>query len=404
MKKILVFCLFFIFLFPYQVFSLSEFEKFKLQQQEEYSSYRKTVKGGFKKYKKELKEAFNNYQKQVSTVWGKKDAVMPDKKVWVQYRKDMKERNIVDFEKGKATIEVAISPEDAKDKDKLAKNIEQAIEKTVEAKPDKRSIVDIAKHPSKIKEDKSKPTLLANQVRDNKGKPVTKKNVKKFALNLLKKKKVKIKEVKGEDGKKRIVASISFDLVPNHLRVRAKKYEKRVLKESVKRKLPPKLVFAIMETESAFNPSAKSPIPAFGLMQLVPVSGGRDAYRFVHGKNEAPTDQYLYNPDNNVELGSAFLHILYYRYLKGVKNGVSRLWCTIASYNTGVGNLYNSFAGKYSRKRFKSRKVWKKKALAKINSMSSEGIYDHLIHQLTYEETRNYVKKVRKRMPKYTLK
>eukprot|EP00767_Chilomastix_cuspidata_P008372 gnl/Chilomastix_cuspidata/9590.p1 GENE.gnl/Chilomastix_cuspidata/9590~~gnl/Chilomastix_cuspidata/9590.p1 ORF type:complete len:414 (-),score=26.35 gnl/Chilomastix_cuspidata/9590:271-1401(-) len=370
-------------------------------QTKEYKGYSDAVAKDFGKYKKELIESFEKYKKEASRVWGKKNAVMPDKKVWVQYRDNMKERNIVDFEKGEAVVEIAVTSDEAKDKKKLIEKVKKAVEKTVTTKPDNRSVIDIAKNPDKVVEDKKSDPVLKDQVADKDGKPVTEKNVEKFAKDLIKDKKVKVKNIKGDDGKNRIVVSVAFPLVPDHLKKRVDKYKKLVLKESEKRSLSPKLVFAVMETESAFNPTAKSPVPAFGLMQLVPVSGGRDAYRLVHGKDMAPTDKFLYNPENNVELGAAYIYILYYRYLDDIKDKESRLWCAIASYNTGVGNLLNTFAGKYSKLRFKSRSEWKKKGFGKINSMSSEEVYNHLRKKLPYEETRNYVVKVRNRMPKY---
>jgi len=402
MKKTLIISLFFIFISPFIVSAQTSFEEFKKMQTQEFKGYKDAVEGDFEKYKKELKESFKNYKKKASQVWGEKNAVMPDKKVWVQYRDSMKERNIIDFEKGTATVEIAVTSDEAKDKKKLADKVKKAVEKTVTAKPDERSIIEISKKPDDVKEDQKADPVLKDQIKDKKGNTVTEKNSEQFAKDLIKDNKTKVKKTKGEDGKDRLVVSVSFPLVPDHLQKRVKKYKSLVLKHSEKRSLSPELVFAVMETESAFNPTAKSPVPAFGLMQLVPVSGGRDAYRFVHGKDMAPTDNFLYKPENNVELGSAYLYILFYRYLDEIKDQKSRLWCAVASYNTGVGNLLNTFAGKYSRSSFKNRSEWKKKGFAKINSMNSEEVFYFLKKNLPYEETRHYVEKVRNRMPKYT--
>lgn len=402
MRKTLITGLFFIFLTPALIPAQTSFEDFKKMQQSEYKGYKDAVAGDFEKYKKELKESFANYKKKAAKVWGEENAVMPDKKVWVQYRDNMKERNIVDFEAGTAKVEVAAEPEDAKDKKKLLEKVTKAIEKTVTSKPDERSIIEIAKNPEAVEEDAGKDPVLKDQIKDKKGNVVTEKNAEEFAKELIKDKKVKVENIKGDDGKSRLVVSVDFPLVPDHLQKRVDKYKSLVLKEAGKRSIESKLVFALMETESAFNPTAKSPIPAFGLMQLVPVSGGRDAYKFVHGKDMAPTDRFLYEPSNNVELGTAYLYILYYRYLSEIKDPQSRLWCAIASYNTGVGNLLNTFAGTYSTKNFKGRSEWRNKGFGKINSMSSEEVFNYLKKNLPYEETRNYVVKVRDRMPKYS--
>jgi membrane-bound lytic murein transglycosylase C len=404
MRKTLISSLFFVFLTPAIIFAQTNFEDFKKMQQSGFKGYKDAVAGDFEKYKKELKESFETYKKKAAKVWGEKDTVMPDKKVWVQYRDNMKERNIVDFETGKATVEVAAEPDEAEDKKKLLEKVKAAIEKTVASKPDERSIIEIAKNPEATEEDADKEPVLKDQIKDKKGNIVTEENAEEFAKELIKDKKVKVKNVKGDDGKSRLVVSVDFPLVPDHLQKRVDKYKALVFEEADKRKIDSKLVFALMETESAFNPTAKSPIPAFGLMQLVPVSGGRDAYKFVHGKDMAPTDRFLYEPSNNVELGTAYLYILYYRYLSEVKDAQSRLWCAVASYNTGVGNLLNTFAGTYSTKRFKNRSEWRNKGFGKINSMSSEEVYNYLKKNLPYEETRKYVVKVRDRMPKYSSK
>jgi membrane-bound lytic murein transglycosylase C len=172
----------------------------------------------------------------------------------------------------------------------------------------------------------------------------------------------------------------------------AKQLRGDVQKYAKQHKLDEALVFAIIETESAYNPMAKSPIPAFGLMQIVPSSAGMDATAMLFGEGRILSPSYLYTSDKNIEIGAAYLNILYYRYLKGVKDPLSRLYCSIAAYNTGAGNVSRAFIG--------STKL--RKALPKINALTPEQVYDHLIEHLPYEETRRYLKKVVTRMPKYT--
>ena len=148
---------------------------------------------------------------------------------------------------------------------------------------------------------------------------------------------------------------------------------------------------AIIETESSYNPRAVSPVPAFGLMQLVPKTAGLDAHLFVHGEKKIVSADYLFNEDNNLKLGSAYFHLLTHRYLRKITDPQARFYCAVASYNTGVGNVARTFTGRKSITA----------AVNTINGMSAEAVYDYLMENLPAQETKNYLKKVVTRMAKY---
>ncbi|WP_158971072.1 murein transglycosylase domain-containing protein [Paraglaciecola sp. L3A3] len=152
------------------------------------------------------------------------------------------------------------------------------------------------------------------------------------------------------------------------------------------------LILALIETESSFNPMAMSPVPAFGLMQLVPNTAGVDAYEFLYGKKQIVSPAYLFDQNNNLLLGTTYLHLLSKRYLRGIKNQQSKLYCMLASYNTGVGNLAKTFTGK------KSINL----AVQKINNLQAQQTYEQLMANLPAEETKNYLRKILARKQQYT--
>jgi membrane-bound lytic murein transglycosylase C len=137
----------------------------------------------------------------------------------------------------------------------------------------------------------------------------------------------------------------------------------------------PSLVYAVIKVESNFNPFAVSSAPAYGMMQLVPTSGGREAYRRARGIDEPPSRDFLFDAENNIELGTAYLSVL-------SVSPVSREYCVIAAYNTGPGNVTKAFA--------KDRTA----AWNAINGMQPPEVYERLRTKLPYEETRQYVVKV----------
>jgi len=185
--------------------------------------------------------------------------------------------------------------------------------------------------------------------------------------------------------------AVTFPLVPDHLRKRAEGYRELVAEYANRFELDPKLVFAVMHTESHFNPKARSHIPAYGLMQLVPTSGGREAYRYVYKKDEVLPAGYFFVPAQNIELGCGYLKYLRRRIFGKLDNDQKALYCMVAAYNTGAGNVSRAFTGKKAIRG----------AIPEIDKMGADEIYVHLEGNLPYEETRHYLKKVVERMALY---
>lgn len=148
------------------------------------------------------------------------------------------------------------------------------------------------------------------------------------------------------------------------------------------------LLLAISHAESSFDPNAKSHIPAFGLMQIVPNSAGLDVARKQFKKDIAPTAKELFDPKTNITYGAGYLDILTTRYLRKINNPISRRYCAIAAYNTGAGNVAKAFN--------LNRSTNINKAVALINQLDSEGVYAQLINNLPYDETKKYLQKVSK--------
>ncbi|MDX9743753.1 MAG: transglycosylase SLT domain-containing protein, partial [Arcobacteraceae bacterium] len=144
--------------------------------------------------------------------------------------------------------------------------------------------------------------------------------------------------------------------------------------------------------ESSFNPLAKSYVPAFGLMQIVPQTAGVDSYYALYGQKRLLDSEYLFEPNNNILIGTTYLNILYYKHLKDIKDPQNRLYCTIASYNGGSGGLAQAFNG--------AKKI--SLASSEINALSSDELYKKLMRDIASNETKKYLFKVRKSFNEYT--
>ena len=223
-----------------------------------------------------------------------------------------------------------------------------------------------------------------------KAKEISKKSTKEIAKAIAEQSTKSTNTIKGEDNKERKVIKIEMALVSDNLSKNAAIYKDYVEEYSKKFNIEQPLIYAVIEQESRFNPKAKSWVPAFGLMQLVPKSGALDAYRYVYKKDWIPTQSYLYVPQQNIELGTAYLRVLMNQFSKVTDPDCRRL-CVIASYNTGAGNVSRAFTGNTNIKN----------AIPTINNYSYQQLYDHLTQKLNTDEARKYVSGVSKRREKY---
>ena len=308
----------------------------------------------------------------VGKTWGKEEIKLPEQKKYVKYTQNYKSRAIVDFDAGEILIETL----DEHDPQRSLKN---ALVTTILTPEDPRGVDLFSDKEIVLTGDKI--PYLYGLVLDQQRKPMrTPAETEPFAAYLLEKKSAT--RVIDQEGTKKTAHYVKIPMVSNLAVKQADKYRALVHQFAEQYRISPSLVFAVIRTESNFNPYAVSSAPAYGLMQLVPTSGGREAYRKAKGKDLSPSKEYLFDPANNVELGSAYLNVLMFNQLESVAHNVSREYCVIAAYNTGPSNVFRTF----SRNRTD--------AVNQINSLQPSGVYDQLRQKLPYEETRHYLEKV----------
>lgn len=178
----------------------------------------------------------------------------------------------------------------------------------------------------------------------------------------------------------------------NRMLKRARQLKPQISVYSGELKVPEDLIFSVIHTESHFNPFARSRIPAYGLMQIVPHSAGQDATRFLYDEPLILNAVDLFQPKKNIEVGTAYLRLLFSHYLKDITNVQSRWYCAVAAYNTGVGNVARAFVG---------APQWQI-AVDHVNSLTDEQVLHLLLKKLPAQETRDYLKKVMARRVLYS--
>lgn len=169
--------------------------------------------------------------------------------------------------------------------------------------------------------------------------------------------------------------------LPGNLKRRVERYRPTVEKYAKRYGLDPELVYAIIYTESSFNPTLISSQSAHGLMQVVPATAGGEVHAWF-GRSGLPDADILLQPETNIRYGTAYFHLLLTRHLNAITDPQSREYCAIASYNSGSRGMLKAF-GKTD-----------DEAFAVINSLTPDEVREQLLKKLPSRETRSFVKKV----------
>lgn len=169
----------------------------------------------------------------------------------------------------------------------------------------------------------------------------------------------------------------------------AKNYQAWVESYAKEFKVPPSLVYAVMETESAFNPNAVSRSNAIGLMQVKADAAGKDVYRYIDSKPGQPSLAELFDSKSNIRMGTAYLGLLKHDYLAAIKDDRIKQMVTISSYNGGMRTVLELFG------------ATPEHATQQLNRMSPKQVYRKLRFEHQSDETRRYLEKVLKAESKY---
>lgn len=86
------------------------------------------------------------------------------------------------------------------------------------------------------------------------------------------------------------------------------KYQEHVEKYSLENDMDPYFIYAIIKTESNFNPNAESDVGARGLMQLMEDAFDWVKYRMKDDSNVSYNE--MYEPERNIQYGTYMMKLL----------------------------------------------------------------------------------------------
>ncbi|MBB1331892.1 transglycosylase SLT domain-containing protein [Pseudoalteromonas sp. SG43-7] len=404
--------LFFALFSAYSGATTPTFEEFKKQQLAKQTTFKNDHQLEYQAFRQAYLEEYDKFRDRLLQNWSR--PVQSSLLERVEYSADKKTRIIIDEQNSTVTVQTlegsnetglkATSQEEALTTNQLLNNVKLSPvltdifkDPSLLDKAVKTAKVDIKAQPDKhesevalINEITSQHEQSLSSLDKNEQLPKAQIDIQKEQLTKEKEQRISnlnnaLKKTKEQNLTYKRIKSHTFALPDTYLQ---KKVAPFVTYYSQFSKDQLSLLLAISHAESSFDPNAKSHIPAFGLMQIVPNSAGLDVARRQFKKDIAPTAKELFDPKTNITYGAGYLDILTTRYLRKINNPISRRYCAIAAYNTGAGNVAKAFN--------LNRSTNINKAVALINQLDSEGVYAQLIDNLPYDETKKYLQKVSK--------
>ncbi|ORT52087.1 murein transglycosylase [Vibrio sp. qd031] len=323
--------------------------------------------GQFERDTDALDRLITNFSGDIEKRWGRNEVKIAGRSNYVKYIDNYQSRAEVNFATGKITIST-VATEDPK------KHLRTAIVTTLLTPDDPMQVDLFSSQNIRL----TGEPFLYKQVVDQNGQPIQWSwRAGKFADHLI------ANEIKTKQIDFKVAHYVEIPMVQQHFELRSYKYSDIVQRASQRYDIPEDLIYAIIKTESSFNPYAVSWANAYGLMQVVPKTAGADVFKLVKKKPGIPTPEYLFNPENNIDTGTAYFHILKNRYLKDVQNPLSLEYSMISAYNGGSGGVLNTF-DRNSRSN----------AMSKLNSLQPNQVYWALTNKHSNAEARRYLEKV----------
>ena len=379
-----------------------------LDVQQQYQAKRAAMEAQWKQREQAIAARWQQVKREAEKKWDR--AHQSTSKDWVDYSDTYEARSTVDFEKGviEITVLVPIGETGSSHADPAAvllamKDIQAeagaagspGLAAASAADPASVMIARAAMPAAwaKIvqqfeqvfsKEARAGRPVLANQVVAKSGAPVAPQAAKSFVESeVIPNAVVEDKPMQAQDGVTRAQVTAKVPLAPDHLQKRAQLYQDDVAAHAKRHGLDPRLLFAIIHTESYFNPLAQTPAPAYGLMLLVPRGPARDAYNYLYKDDIVLDDNYLQDPARNVELGAAYLHLLRRQLVPNMEEGEKKNYLVACAYTWGLDRTRDQILKQ-----------------ARVQDLTSTQVFT-LLTQKTPESTRAYLNRVRDRIALY---
>lgn len=375
---------------------------------QQYQAQRAAMEAQWRQREQAIAARWEQMKREVEKKWDR--AHRSNEKEWVDYSPSYEARSTVDFEQGVIAITVLVPISDTRSshtdpaavllamKEAQAEAAAAGTPTLVAASVEDPASVMIARAAlpaawTKIvrqfeqmfsREAKAGRPLLANQVVAKSGTPVAPQTAKSFVeTEVIPQAVVEDKPMQAQDGVTRAQVSVKVPLAQDHLQQRAQAYRDDVTTHAKRHGIDPRLLFAIIHTESYFNPLAQTPAPAYGLMLLVPRGPARDAYNYLYKSDIVLDDNYLQDPAQNVELGAAYLHLLRRQLVPNLEEGDKKNYLVACAYTWGMDKTRDQILKQ-----------------ARVQDLTPTQVFT-LLTQKTPEQTRVYLNRVKDRITMY---